>query len=279
MQLNETLAPSAAGLHALDPAALRALAEALPAIYSEPDTQRLPAVLAETLARLVPGESHDIVVHDTASGRRHWHLRPVAPEQESLLPVFFENFHEFAPAAHRRRTGTVTALALSDFVTAPELARLAIYRDFYRPLGLADDLSIHVRHGDVILCASVMRRRRGFTPVERELMNALRPHFTQAWALAETMGKLRACTHGSPAPASPKAWRPELLEVNLGLTRREADVLLWVAQGKTNPEVATILAISPHTARTHLERVFAKLGVETRHAAGLRAIEVLGLPV
>ena len=50
------------------------------------------------------------------------------------------------------------------------------------------------------------------------------------------------------------------------------------AQGKTNPEIAVILSIRPYTVRTHLERVFAKLGVETRHAAGLRAIEVLGLP-
>lgn len=55
-------------------------------------------------------------------------------------------------------------------------------------------------------------------------------------------------------------------------------MLLWVAQGKTNPETATILGIRPLTVRTHLERVFSKLGVETRHAAGLRAIELLGMP-
>ncbi len=47
---------------------------------------------------------------------------------------------------------------------------------------------------------------------------------------------------------------PRALEA-LGLTRREADVLGWVAQGKTNPEIATILGLSPLTVRTHLEHI------------------------
>ncbi|MCX6951185.1 MAG: helix-turn-helix transcriptional regulator [Verrucomicrobia bacterium] len=276
MQYNETRTPFTPGVQALDTTTLRALAAELPAIYAETDVRRLPQTFVAALCRLVPGESHDVVVHDTARGHRHWFLNPAAPEQESLVPGFFANFHEFAPAAHRRRTGTGAALALSDFVDAPGLERLAIYREFYRPLGLSDDLSIHVKHGDAILCASVMRRRRGFSTGERELLNALRPHFKQAWVNAEAIGSLRACAVGQPA--APAAWTAEPLEVNFGLTPREAEVLLWVAQGKTNPEVAGILGITPHTVRTHLERVFAKLGVETRHAAGLRAMEVLGLP-
>lgn len=279
MQLTATRTPFTPGVHALDTASLRTLAGELPALYAETDARRLPQVFVDTLARLVPGESHDVVVHNVALGHRHWHLRPAAPEQESLVPGFFANFHEFAPANHRRRTGTGAALALSDFVAAPGLERLGIYREFYRPLGLADDLSIHVNRGDSILCASVMRRQRGFSDQERELMNALRPHFRQAWANAESLAHLRACSTGSSTSRVGRVWSPEPLEVNFGLTPREAEVLLWVAQGKTNPEVATILGMRPSTVRTHLERVFAKMGVETRHAAGLRAIEVLGLPV
>ena len=47
---------------------------------------------------------------------------------------------------------------------------------------------------------------------------------------------------------------------------------------EVGPEVAAILGIQASTVRTHLEHVFVKLGVETRHAAGLRAMEVLGMP-
>jgi DNA-binding CsgD family transcriptional regulator len=57
----------------------------------------------------------------------------------------------------------------------------------------------------------------------------------------------------------------------LGLTARESEVLMWVAQGKTNREVGIILGASPRTIQKHLEHMFQKLGVETRTAAILRA--------
>lgn len=61
-----------------------------------------------------------------------------------------------------------------------------------------------------------------------------------------------------------------------GLTPREAEVLRWVAAGKTNREIGLILGLSPRTVTKHLEHVFAKLGVETRTAAASRALAVLG---
>lgn len=52
-----------------------------------------------------------------------------------------------------------------------------------------------------------------------------------------------------------------------GLTAREAQVMEWVTAGKTNRDIAVILDISPRTVTKHLERIFVKLGVETRTAA------------
>ena len=63
--------------------------------------------------------------------------------------------------------------------------------------------------------------------------------------------------------------------LKLGLTPRVAEVLLWVAQGKTNGDIATILGISESTVKKHMLEVFGKLGVETRSAATLRALEAL----
>lgn len=51
------------------------------------------------------------------------------------------------------------------------------------------------------------------------------------------------------------------------LTRREREVHHWLCEGKTNDEIGTILGISPHTVKNHLEKVYAKLGVENRLAA------------
>jgi DNA-binding NarL/FixJ family response regulator len=66
--------------------------------------------------------------------------------------------------------------------------------------------------------------------------------------------------------------------LKLRLRPRAAEVLLWVAQGKTNPDIAAILGISESTVKKHLLEILEKLGVETRSAATLRALEVLGSP-
>ena len=60
-----------------------------------------------------------------------------------------------------------------------------------------------------------------------------------------------------------------------GLTPRAAETLLWLAQGKTNSDIATILCITESTIKKHVQEIFDKLGVETRGAATLRALEVL----
>ena len=66
--------------------------------------------------------------------------------------------------------------------------------------------------------------------------------------------------------------------LQLGLTPRVAEVLLWVAQGKTNADIATILGISEWTVKKHVLEIFNTLGVETRGAAALRALEILSSP-
>ncbi len=59
----------------------------------------------------------------------------------------------------------------------------------------------------------------------------------------------------------------EAMSLSFKLTPREAEVLYWVVKGKTNKDIGDILGSSPMTVKKHLERVFVKLGVETRTAA------------
>jgi DNA-binding NarL/FixJ family response regulator len=62
---------------------------------------------------------------------------------------------------------------------------------------------------------------------------------------------------------------------HFSVTGREADVLLWIANGKTNREIGQILDMSPRTVNKHLEQVFKKLGVENRTSAAAIAIKYL----
>ena len=63
--------------------------------------------------------------------------------------------------------------------------------------------------------------------------------------------------------------------MQLGLTPRAAEALLWLAQGKTNSDIAVILGITESTVKKHVQEMFEKLGVETRGAATVRALEAL----
>ncbi|MDX6217213.1 MAG: hypothetical protein QOG99_2797, partial [Frankiales bacterium] len=56
------------------------------------------------------------------------------------------------------------------------------------------------------------------------------------------------------------------------LTEREHEVLLEVAQGKSNAEIAASMFLAEATVKTHVGRILAKLGVRTRaEAAALAA--------
>jgi DNA-binding NarL/FixJ family response regulator len=99
--------------------------------------------------------------------------------------------------------------------------------------------------------------------------------------LAAVSARLRRAASAISSAASSAGAReprgeatPGQLE-KLGLTPREAEVLFWVAQGKTNPEIATILGIGLTTVKKHLEATFTKLGVENRTSAAAMALENL----
>jgi len=67
----------------------------------------------------------------------------------------------------------------------------------------------------------------------------------------------------------------DILKAALGLTSREAEVLVWIGGGKSNRDISDILNISPRTVNKHLEQVFTKLGVENRAAAAAIATRII----
>lgn len=92
---------------------------------------------------------------------------------------------------------------------------------------------------------------------------------------AAVRARLRRAEATAPRRAAAGEATPAQLEP-LGLTPREAEVLFWVARGKTNDEIAIVLGIGLTTVKKHLESVFGKLGVENRTAAAAMALERLG---
>lgn len=68
-----------------------------------------------------------------------------------------------------------------------------------------------------------------------------------------------------------------ILQRALGLTPRESDVLLWIANGKSNRDASEILNISARTVNKHLAQIFIKLGVESRAAAASIATRIIAM--
>lgn len=73
-----------------------------------------------------------------------------------------------------------------------------------------------------------------------------------------------------PASGSRAAGVPAELS---GLTEREVEVLLLVARGRSNQELAEQLFISPHTAKTHVNRIMSKVGAHDRAQLVILAYE------
>lgn len=130
------------------------------------------------------------------------------------------------------------------------LRRLGYFAGYLRPMGIRDQLKVWLWSTDRSAVCLVLNRADGtFSDADAAILGVLQPHLFEIWQAAARPPRDRQ-TH-----------------VDLPLTLREAQVLSWVAAGRQTSEVASLLFISPATARKHLENAYAKLGVRGRSEA------------
>jgi DNA-binding CsgD family transcriptional regulator len=101
-------------------------------------------------------------------------------------------------------------------------------------------------------------------------LHELRIDFGRISLIVQMISATEAPQHRLLLRETMQRLEPQPLEM-LGLTKREAQVLFWASQGKSNGEIAIILASKVRTIAKHLERIFAKLMVENRTAAARAA--------
>lgn len=169
-----------------------------------------------------------------------------------------------------RDTGGFAPVRTTDLMTQNQFERLAIYNEYYRPTASRFQIEFTLpAPRDVCLCLVLDRPDKDFSRRDRAVLTLLRPHIADGYRNAQLRLLFSPMCNGNESAQS---------LMSLGLTARQAEVLCWIAQGKTNPEIGTILGASHHTVHQHVNAILTKLGVENRAAATLRALEVMGLP-
>jgi DNA-binding CsgD family transcriptional regulator len=259
--------------------------DAVGELYKPVRPQRQIAHFSDILRTLIPGDFHGVSVVVRPNrldrrGRRDTALFPVPEHWKSLAEIFAKQYATFPLRPIRESGNLYPPLALSDVASRQKIESLEIYHDYYRVLGVVDDLSANfgtLRHR---VCLAILRGRRGFSAQDRAILAVLCPHFERAYRYARASFRGVDGSNGvAPALESTGVLEdpdssPQLLRT-LGLSKREAEVLYWVATGKSGPVISTILGITHDTVRAHLKGIFAKLGVENRLSAALRALQVL----
>jgi len=265
----------------------------------------LSALDAEAGLKMAAQAAPDLIVMDAVmpavSGFEACQRLKARPDLEPVPVVFMTGLSDSEHVVEGFRVGGV------DYVTKPVvldelIARIRVHlANARKAISARSALDIA---GRALLAADGQGRMLWRTPQAAKLLSGLSPG--EADTPAELVEALRTLALEPPHPgaaphvlrlagmrmqltylgqtggehffrlAEPLEGREEgILRQALKVTAREADVLVWIARGKSNRDISEILNISARTVNKHLEQVFTKLGVENRAAAASVATRII----
>jgi len=246
------------------------------ALHHADSTEELAATCRAGLAALIPADTHDIVVVGSTTPGEDSYLGTPGGYNRAERDCAMRLGQDHPVVAHFARAGDCGPRRVSDLMSLGQWRETEFYRHIN--LRLAQDFEI-----DAILPGgtatgmaglAITRSDRDFDERDRALLAHLRH------PLGMALGRLRARERRRRVAAR----HPHEIEASQlsrafpGLTAREAEVLHWILAGKRDGEIALILGMRPATATTHVRNLLAKLGVDSRLAAAMRAVAACALP-
>jgi len=219
----------------------------------------------EFLRELVPADMYCVGDLDTKAGT----LAVDFSTQDAALPRVMEGFgrtmakyplFNWDPAVNGGRP-----FFRQDFFSVREFRELDIYSECFSLLEWTNHGAVHVPTGDehTIFIGLERSGTVDYTERDRVLLELAQTHLANARKLANA----RAVTRGTER-LDPREFG------RAGFSPRESEVLVWLTEGKTNAEMATLLGVSLQTVKFHLTSIFNKIGTGNRLAATLHALDL-----
>ena len=233
----------------------RAAFELLGRVAEAGDTpSELAHAAVQALPALVSSEITTLSVCDLRSGRRQVIGTPAGAIGAADRACFDRHFREHPLVRYHADLHGAGAHRISDSLPFARFRHSALYSDYYRRIGIDHAVALPIWVDDHTLISFVLNRQGSdFSDRERLLLDRVGAPLSRLYLLAVARRPAGAM------PASPSA-----------LTPREAEVLRWLAAGKTDRDIGALLGCSHRTVHKHLQHLYVKLGVETRTAAVMR---------
>jgi len=220
----------------------------------------------QALPHLVPSELTTLSICDLSNGRRKVTGVGAGAIGAQERAAFDRHFREHPLVRYHADEHGTHAHRISDSIAPARFRETALYNDYYRRVGVDHAVALPVYVDNRWLVSFVLNRQGcDFSDRELALLDQVRTTVAKLFRRTRLLELARDAHDG-------RRVEPPALAPGLPLSEREREVLRWVAAGKTDRDVADILAISHRTVHKHLQRVYAKLGVETRTAAVMRAL-------
>lgn len=247
-----------------------AVLEGLRELYAQTELEKLRELMLKLATRLVANEWASYNEIGRLDNRSILNFRcPDSVEIQTRVPGLLACIHEH-PGVKFGVCGTFETRAISDFLPQREFERTTMFNDYYRYVGVRYQIFFSFDGGrGTRRTIALNRKHRDFSERDRTVLDVVAPHFSQAY---ENAGLFNQARRAAAKPGCPHTNILRMYPLP-ELTPRENEILGWIARGKSNPEIAVILGLSVRTVYKHVENLFAKLGVESRAQAMVRAFD------
>jgi DNA-binding CsgD family transcriptional regulator len=236
----------------------RNLAGAVAILNEDLDLSTLPRRTMAALTHVIPT---DMVTYNEVDLVRKRDVVFSSPEDTRFAPgatehaAFIRHMLEHPLIAHNVGIADPMPRKISDFLSDRQFRSLGLYSEFFRAFGFKYQMALVIHHaGKQMIGVAANRALSDFTERERTCLSAIRSHVVQNYRHGLSVERTREESRRGARPAC-------------GLSQREAEVLHWVAGGKSNDDVSRIIGISSATVKKHLEHIYDKLNVANRTAA------------